>query len=47
MKKDTRLVVLVEAGQMKALKALAKKRGVSLATVVRQAIAEHLERSSG
>jgi predicted HicB family RNase H-like nuclease len=44
--KDTRLIALIEASQMKALKQAAKKQGVSLATVVRQALAEFLERNS-
>jgi predicted HicB family RNase H-like nuclease len=36
--KDTRLVVLVEAKQMKALRAAAKKQKISLGEVVRRAI---------
>jgi predicted HicB family RNase H-like nuclease len=36
--KDTRLVVLVEAKQMKALRAAAKRRKISLGEVVRRAI---------
>jgi len=42
--KDTRLIALVEAGQMKALKAVAKREKASLAEIVRRAIDEFLER---
>jgi predicted HicB family RNase H-like nuclease len=45
--KDTRLIALIEPSQMKALKAAAKRQNVSLAEVVRQAIAAHLETLKG
>jgi hypothetical protein len=41
--KDTRLIALIEAKQMKALKATAKRKGVSLGEVVRQAISRYLK----
>jgi hypothetical protein len=41
--KDTRLIALIEASQMKALKASAKRQKVSLAEVVRRAIGEYLK----
>ena len=40
--KDTRLIALIEAGQMRALKAAAKRENVSLAEVVRRAIGSYL-----
>ena len=41
--KDTRLIALIEAGQMRALKAEAKREKVSLAEIVRQAITNYLK----
>jgi len=41
--KDTRLIALIEAKQMKALKATAKRKQVSLGEVVRQAIYRYLK----
>jgi hypothetical protein len=41
--KDTRLIALIEAGQMRRLKAAAKREKVSLAEVVRRAISAYLE----
>jgi len=41
--KDTRLIALIEAGQMKALKAAAKREKVSLAEIVRRAITNYLK----
>jgi Ribbon-helix-helix protein, copG family len=41
--KDTRLIALIEAGQMRALKAAAKREKVSLAEVVRRAIDAYLK----
>jgi len=36
--KDTRLIALIEAKQMKVLKAVAKREKISLAEVVRRAL---------
>jgi len=41
--KDTRLIALIEAGQMRALKAAAKREKVSLAEIVRRAISSYLK----
>jgi hypothetical protein len=41
--KDTRLIALVEARQMKALKAVAKRGNISLGEVVRRAITRYLK----
>jgi hypothetical protein len=41
--KDTRLIALIEAKQMKALRAAARREKVSLAEVVRRAISAYLE----
>jgi Ribbon-helix-helix protein, copG family len=41
--KDTRLIALIEAKQMKALKAAAKREKVSLGEVVRRAISSYLK----
>jgi hypothetical protein len=41
--KDTRLIALIERKQMKALKAAAKRKGVSLGEVVRRAISSYLK----
>lgn len=41
--KDTRLIALIEPGQLKRLKAAAKHDKVSMAEVVRRAIAQFLE----
>jgi predicted HicB family RNase H-like nuclease len=41
--KDTRLIALIEAKQMKALKAAANREKVSLAEVVRRAINAYLK----
>jgi hypothetical protein len=41
--KDARLIALIEPSQMRTLKAAAERKKVSLAEVVRQAIAAHLE----
>jgi hypothetical protein len=41
--KDTRLIALIEAGQMRALKAAAKREKVSLAEIVRRAITNYLK----
>jgi hypothetical protein len=41
--KDTRLIALIERKQMKALKAAAKREGVSLGEVVRRAITRYLK----
>jgi hypothetical protein len=42
--KDTRLIALIEAGQMRALKAAAKREKVSLAEIVRRALTNYLRR---
>ena len=41
--KDTRLIALIEVGQMKALKAAAKREKSSVAEVVRKAIDAYLD----
>ncbi len=41
--KDTRLIALIEAKQMKALKAAAKREKVSSGEVVRRAITNYLK----
>jgi hypothetical protein len=41
--KDTRLIALIEAKQMKGLRAAAKREKVSLAEVVRRAISSYLK----
>jgi hypothetical protein len=41
--KDTRLIALIEPGQMRALKAAAKRERVSLAEIVRRAISSYLK----
>jgi hypothetical protein len=41
--KDTRLIALIEAKQMRALKAAAKRAKVSLAEIVRRFITTGLE----
>ncbi len=41
--KDARLIALIERKQMKALKTAAKRKGVSLGEVVRQAINRYLK----
>jgi hypothetical protein len=41
--KDTRLIALIEAGQMRRLKAAAKREKVSLAEIVRRAIDVYLK----
>jgi len=40
--KDTRLIALIEASQMRSLKVAAKREKVSLAEVVRRAIGSYL-----
>jgi len=42
--KDQRLIALLEAGQMKALKAVSKRKRVSLAEIVRRALAMYLKK---
>jgi len=42
--KDKRLIALIEPGQMKALKAAAKRGKVSLAEIVRRALAVYLKK---
>jgi hypothetical protein len=44
--KDTRLIALIEASQMKALKNVAKREKVSSAEIVRRAISRYLEQES-
>jgi hypothetical protein len=44
--KDTRLIALIEESTMKALLAQSKKLDVSLAEVVRRAIAEYLAKAA-
>lgn len=41
--KDTRLIALIEPGQMRALKAAARREKVSLAEIVRRAISSYLK----
>jgi hypothetical protein len=41
--KDARLIALIEPGQMRALKAAAKRDKVTMAEVVRRAISQFLE----
>jgi hypothetical protein len=41
--KDTRLIALIEAKQMRALRAAAKREKASLAEVVRRAINSYLK----
>jgi len=40
--KDTRLIALIESSMMKALEAESKKEKVSIAEIVRRAIAQYL-----
>jgi hypothetical protein len=42
--KDQRLIALIEPGQMKALKAAAKREKVSLAEIVRRALSMYLKK---
>jgi hypothetical protein len=42
--KDTRLIALIEPAQMKALKARSKRDKISLAEVVRRALAMYLKK---